>query len=222
MKIGVIAALSQELQPTLGSLPTTPHRVDGARFHVSSSLIFIASGIGSRPAAAAALLLADTFKPDALLSVGFCGALTDEPGTADIILGGTTNHPAAPALLELARSATITPRLGSILTVPKVIVDAAEKKELARKTGALAIDMEAEAVAVAARARGLGFLAVKAVIDTPSSPLASTYSGCWTVLQDLLKGSVMGMIHDSRRVKLAAERLRDFFVALERKLAGSP
>lgn len=222
MKLGVIAALSQELQPTFGSIPMTPHFVDRARFQVSPSLIFIAAGIGSRPAAAAALLLADTFKPDALISVGFCGALTDELGTADMILGGTPNHPAEPSLLALAQSAAIKPRLGTILTVPKVIVDAAEKKELARKTGALAIDMEADAVAVAAKARGLGFLAVKVVIDTPSAPLASTYSGCWTVVKDLLKGSVMGMIYDSKRVKLAAERLRDFFVALDKKVVGSP
>jgi hypothetical protein len=80
--------------------------------------------------------------------------------------------------------------------------------------------MEADAVGVAAQARGLGFLAVKAVIDTPAAPLASTYSGCWTVLGDLLKGSVMGMIYDSKRVKLASERLREFFLALRGKLAG--
>jgi len=218
MKLGVIAALSQELQPTFGSIPATPRVVDGIRFHESASLIFVAAGVGSRPAAAAALLLADTFKPDALISVGFCGALTDDLGTADLVLGGTTNHPAEPSLLALAQSSTIHPRIGTILTVPKVVVDAAEKKELARKTGALAIDMEAEAVALAAKARGLGFLAVKVVIDTPSAPLASTYSGCWTVVQDLLKGSVMGMIYDSKRVKLAAERLRDFFIALQGKL----
>jgi len=222
MKLGVIAALSQELQPTFGSIPTTPHLVDGARFHVSPSLIFIAAGVGNRPAAAAALLLADTFKPDALISAGFCGALTDELGTADMILGGTTNHPAQPSILALAQSATIKPRLGTILTVPKVIVDAAEKKELARKTGALAIDMEADAVAIASKARGVGFLAVKVVIDTPSAPLASTYSGCWTVVKDLLRGSVMGMIYDSKRVKLAAERLRDFFVALQKSISSQP
>ena len=57
------------------------------------------------------------------------------------------------------------------------------------------------------------------VIDTPADPLASTYSGCWTVALDLLKGSLLGMIHDSKRVKLAAGRLKDFFVAIEGNLA---
>ncbi len=30
-----------------------------------------------------------------------------------------------------------------------------------------------------------------------------------------MRGSLMGMIHDSKRVKLAAERLRDFLVGLQ-------
>ncbi|HLY73920.1 MAG TPA: hypothetical protein VKU80_07350 [Planctomycetota bacterium] len=220
MKLGVVAALSQELAPTLGTIATVARSVEGLRFRESPSLIFVASGVGSRTAAAAALVLADHFKPDALLSVGFCGALGEELGTADLVLGGTTNHPAEPSLLALARSAANTSRSGNVLTVPKVVVDAAEKKELARKTGAVVIDMEADAVAVAAKARGLGFLAVKAVIDTPEAPLASTYAGCWTVFRDLFRGSVMGMIYDAKRVKLASERLREFLVALRDRLAA--
>jgi hypothetical protein len=80
--------------------------------------------------------------------------------------------------------------------------------------------MEAEAVAVAARARGLGFLCVKVVIDTPSEPLASTYAGCWKVMLDLLArpGTIGQMIYDSKRVKLAADRLRDFFLKLKEKI----
>jgi phosphorylase superfamily protein len=104
--------------------------------------------------------------------------------------------------------------------VPKVILGADEKKAAASRTGAAVVDMEADAVAVAARARGLGFLSVKVVIDTPSEPLASTYAGCWTVLKDVLlrPGTIMQMVYDSKRVKVAAERLKDFFVALKEKL----
>jgi hypothetical protein len=38
------------------------------------------------------------------------------------------------------------------------------------------------------------------------------------VLKDLLRGSLMGMIYDSKRVKLASERMRDFIVALKGQL----
>jgi nucleoside phosphorylase len=219
MKLGVVAALSHELRPTFNALVTYPRVVEGLRFHDSNNLSFVASGVGSRPAAAAALLMADHFKVNGLLSVGFCGALSDDLDAGDVIFGGTTAHPAEPKLLDLAKTCYHKPRLGTVLTVPKVVVDADEKRELAKKSGALVIDMEADAVAVAAKARGLGFLAVKVVIDTPAAPLASTYSGCWTVAKDLLKGSLFAMIHDSKRVKLAAERLKDFFVAMEGNLA---
>ncbi|MBV8879172.1 MAG: hypothetical protein JO332_04320, partial [Planctomycetaceae bacterium] len=202
MKLGVVAALAQELEPTLKAIPTSPRTVERLRCHESPSLVFAAGGIGSRPAAAAALLVADTFKPEALVSVGFCGALTDDLETADLILGGTTNHGATSSLLDRALAAAPNARRGNVVTVPKVVVDKEEKRKLAKETGALIVDMEADAVALAAKARGLGFLAVKAVIDTPSAPLASTYSGCWTVFKDLLRGSLMGMVYDSKRVKL--------------------
>jgi nucleoside phosphorylase len=218
MKVGVVAALQTELKLTLGAIPTTPRQAGHLRFHESPSLIFVAGGVGARPAAAATLVMVDTFKPDAILSIGFCGALTDDLETAELLLGGTTEHAADPALLSLARSAAPKARVADVFTVPQVVVAKDEKRELARKSGAMIVDMEANAVAVAAKARGLPFLAVKTVIDTPSSPLASTYSGCWTVLKDLLRGSLMGMIYDSKRVKIASERLRDFFVALKAQL----
>jgi nucleoside phosphorylase len=221
MKIGVVAALQTELKLILDAIPTTPRQVGHLRFQESPSLIFVAGGVGARPAAAAALLMADTFKPDALLSIGFCGALTDDLETAELLLGGTTEHAADPSLLSLAQLAAPKARTADVFTVPQVIVAKDEKRELARKSGALIVDMEADAVAIAAKARGLPFLAVKTVIDTPSSPLASTYAGCWTVFKDLLRGSLMGMIYDSKRVKIASERLRDFVVALKDTLPSA-
>ena len=220
MKLGVIAALSSELGPTLRALQLPSRTVDRLRLHESPSLVFAVGGIGARAAAAAALLVADHSVCSALVSVGFCGALTDDLQTADLLVGGTTAHPATAELLALAREAAPKGRSGTLITIPKVMVDAGEKRALAAKSGAVAVDMEAEAVAVAARARGLGFLSVKVVIDTPGEPLASSYAGCWTVLKDILfhPGTVMQMVYDSKRVKVAAERLKEFFVALKEKL----
>jgi nucleoside phosphorylase len=220
MKLAVIAALSTELGPTLKAFRPSLRKVQHLKFHESASFVFAAGGVGSRPAAAASLLAVDTFQPQALLSVGFCGALRDDFETADIVIGGTPTHPPSADLLDLARAAAPKARVGTVLTVPKVILDAEGKKAAASRTGAAVVDMEAEAVAVAARARGIGFLCVKVVIDTPEEPLASTYSGCWRVLLDVLirPGTIGQMVYDSKRVKIAAERLRDFFVALKDKL----
>ncbi len=220
MLLGVIAALPNELGATLKALPGSRRKVEHLQCHESPPFVFTWGGIGDRRAAAAALLVADTFKPQALLSIGFCGALRDDLETADLIIGGTTNIPPASDLLDLARAAAPQAKSGEVLTVPKVMVGADEKKAEARRTGALAVDMEAEAVAKAARARGVGFLSVKVVIDTPAEPLASTYMGCWTVLKDIVfrPGTIMQMMYDARRCKLAAERLKDFFLSLKDQL----
>jgi nucleoside phosphorylase len=225
MKLGVIAALKTELGPSLHALrPSSTRVVEHVTGYLSGPFVFAAGGVGSRAAAAAALVVADEFKPHALLSVGFCGALRDDFDTADLVVGGTPTHPADAALLDLARAAAPKARDGTVLTVPKVLLGADEKKAAASRTGAAVVDMEADAVAVAARARGLGFLSVKVVIDTPSEPLASSYAGCWRVLLDVLSNpmTIGQMIYDSKRVKLAAERLRDFFVALKEKIPADP
>lgn len=223
MKLGVVAALQTELGPTLQALQPSVRQVEHLRFHETPSLVFVAGGVGARPAAAAALLMADTAKPDALISLGFCGALTDDLQTPDLVLGGSTAHPASPELLDLARSAAPQAKSGSVLTVPKVLVKTEDKAALAKSSGALVVDMEADAVGVVARSRKLGFLCVKVVIDTPSEPLASTYAGCWTVLKDMIlsPGTIMQMAYDSKRVKVAAQRLKDFFLALKEVLPPS-
>jgi len=220
MKLGVIAALQTELKPTLAALPHTSRGIEHLRFHETPDLVFVAGGVGAKAAAAASLVMADHFKPAALVSAGFCGALTDGFETGDLILGGTTKSRPDAALLELARSAAPKYREGPIRTMDKVVLKAEDKKKLSEEKGAVGVDMEAEAVALAARSRSVGFLSVKVVIDTPAEPLASSYSGCGRVLLDVLSNpmAIGQMIYDSKRVKLAADRLRDFFVALRDKL----
>ena len=107
--------------------------------------------------------------------------------------------------------------------VDHVVVNAAEKREIVQRTGAAVVDMESAAVAKAAKARGLPFLCVKVVIDTPSQPLASTYASFGRVTVDILKKPwiIARMIGDGRRAKLAAERLRDFFVAFAKEINPS-
>ena len=220
MKLGVIAALQTELTPTLSAFPHASRRIEHLRFHDAGSFVFVAGGVGPKPAASASLVMVDHFKPDALVSAGFCGALTDDLETADVILGGTKKRPADEKLLELAQAAAPKAKPGRIRTVEKVVLNAEEKKALGQESGALVVDMEAEAVGLAARSRNVGFLSVKVVIDTPSQPLASTYAGCWVVLRDVVfrPGMIPQMIYDSKRVKVAADRLKDFFLALKEKI----
>jgi nucleoside phosphorylase len=216
MKLGIIAALNTEIKPTLSAFSHTSRRIEHLRFYDAGLFVFVAGGVGAKPAAAASLVMVDHFKPDALVSAGFCGALSDELETGQLIIGGTKKRPADEKLLEMAQAAAPNAKAGRIKTVEKVVVKAEEKKKLGEESGAAVVDMEAEAVALAARSRNVGFLSVKSVIDTPAEPLASTYAGCLVVLRDVLlrPGTVMQMVYDSKRVNIASGRLREFFVAL--------
>lgn len=223
MKLAVVAALRTELVPTLAALAASPDPSSHPKTFSSPPFRFAVAGIGAEKAAAAALALLRDGPSDGLISVGFCGAITGDLELADIVLGGTTRYDASPELLDLARAAWPQAKSGRIATVTRVINDPAERKSIAQKTGAIAVEMEADAVGRAAKEKGLGFLCVKVVIDTPAEPLASTYAGCWRVLLDVVMrpGTIGQMIYDSTRVKIAAGRLRDFFVAFRGKLPAS-
>jgi adenosylhomocysteine nucleosidase len=56
--------------------------------------------------------------------------------------------------------------VGPVLTVARVLENAADKRAAAASSGAIAVDMESAAVAVAASRRGLRFACVRSIFDT--------------------------------------------------------
>jgi len=55
--------------------------------------------------------------------------------------------------------------LGPIVTADQIVLMAKEKRDLAARSGALAVDMESAAIAAAAAARSVPFLAIRAILD---------------------------------------------------------
>jgi adenosylhomocysteine nucleosidase len=90
---------------------------------------------------------------DGIVSTGFCGALDPRLGVGDIVVSG---------------EGITSPRpftRGDILSLDRVAVTAAEKRELRESTGASAIEMESAAVAAKAREWGVPFRCIKVVSD---------------------------------------------------------
>ncbi len=213
--LGIVAALRSEVAPALRDLKASVVVCGGLPCYETPGFRLILSGVGHRRADRAARLLADAGPLDALVSAGFAGALSDELRPGDLVLGGSADFPADPALLE--RLVSTTPcRRGASAAVDAVLNDAAGKADLARRSGALVVDMESGAVGAVARERSLPFLCAKVVLDTPSAPLASRYDGCLPVLAALLFRPG-GVLRDARRSRIAAERLRAFLVPLSRR-----
>jgi len=85
--------------------------------------------------------------------------------------GRTTpqSFPCDPGLREraltLVRRSGSRHSLGPIVTVERILLTAAEKRDLAAESGALAVDMESAAIAAMAAVRAVPFLAVRAILD---------------------------------------------------------
>lgn len=118
-----------------------------------------AGGPGFAAARRTAEALIRESEPDALASVGICGALDSSLAIGDIVVDEAAQSPYCDR----------PHRRGAIISVDRVIGTAREKRQLAWQ--GVAVEMEARAVAELARERGLKFFCIKAVSDTSSEDM---------------------------------------------------
>jgi adenosylhomocysteine nucleosidase len=156
----IIAALEREVWPLVKTWEQHEREHAGRRhrFFVSRNVVVVCGGIGPVAARRAAEAAVALFRPLALQSVGFAGALV--PGLA---VGAVV----VPARVIDAGdgSRTETAEGEGILLTCSEMASIAEKARLFRAYGAHAVDMEAAAVAKAAAARSVRFRALKAISD---------------------------------------------------------
>lgn len=119
--------------------------------------------------------------PEMVIATGVAGALSHELKAGDLVLAHrviqmdqhseNVRHVLTidRALLEdIERSLAIGGvkySTGALMTVQRVLVTRAEKKDAKIGTGAIAVDMETAAVAAEAEARGIPLVAIRAVLD---------------------------------------------------------
>ena len=184
-------------------------------------LLLVANGAGPRRAAAALDRAVPVFRPDAIVSTGFCGALEEGLGVAAIVLA--TEVAGADGRFSASAPATSPPHHpGVVVTIDHIAQSATEKRSL-RQTGSIAVDMEAAAVAGRAAALGLPFYAIKAVTDLAGEDLANDLNaalrsdGHFDTIRIL--GSILGhplarlpeLLRLRSRSVRAARALGDFF-----------
>jgi adenosylhomocysteine nucleosidase len=106
------------------------------------------SGVGRKNATDATRRLFRESSPRRVVAAGFCGALVPTLNIGDVV------------------------RSPRILTVDHLVADPVEKRALAARHGADAVDMESAAVAEVCEAHGVPFRAVRAVSDTVDTALS--------------------------------------------------
>ncbi len=180
----------------------------------------VANGPGYRLAARAVEAALERMETDAVISTGFCGAL--DPGlragqvfVAEVVADDDRQYPTQlPQAMRGFRS-------GKLVSRDRVVVSAAEKRELAA-TGAAAVDMESVAIAERACAAGRPFYAVRVVLDCAGESFTLDFNRLrdsegrfsrWKICRAALRRPLAGvaeLVRLERRGQAAARALGEF------------
>jgi adenosylhomocysteine nucleosidase len=179
MKLLLIASDRMEFQGLLrrceqaraAALPLDWSRLARLGAH---DVLLAANGVGARRAASAVDAASAIFPADAIISLGFCGALAPELGVADIVVATGI---AAVDRRFAAQSPAAAPahRAGTVCSLDHVARTAEEKRGL-HATGLIAVEMEAAGVAARAEALGRPFYCIKAVTDLAGESMANDFN----------------------------------------------
>lgn len=142
-------------------------------------VLLAANGAGAQRAAAAVDAVLESFPPDLVVSMGFCGALAPELGVADVVVATCvapwTGQEACPTYPALPVASAAAHHAGVVCSIGHVARTAEEKRRLGA-SGAIAVEMEAAGVAARAETRGLPFYCIRAVTDLAGETMANDFN----------------------------------------------
>jgi nucleoside phosphorylase len=105
---------------------------------------------------------------DLLISTGFAGALDDQLEPGDLLLA--KNFSTIDLSARQSSLSNLPIHMADLLTMPALIDSGDERNEIARTSGAAAVDMETEFIARACATQGVPLLSVRVITDTPREP----------------------------------------------------
>ena len=146
----------------------------------------VLSGSGSERASRSTIWAIDKFNPEAIVSMGFCGATKAHQRSGDLIIAtGVINLPGSPfewsipiesdsigpnkSLTLAARTAVeiagLDYHLGPMVTISRLATTSGTKRWLGNMTGAIGSDTRSHPVAAAAAKKHIPWVSVSAVLD---------------------------------------------------------
>jgi nucleoside phosphorylase len=198
--------------------------------------VLVANGPGPKLAGQAVDVARGREELNGLVSTGFCGALDPALKPLDIFVAaelldvGQALMPAAgiPAGFGKAgsragsRRERLPHQTGTLLSIDRVAITAAEKSEL-RKSGAAAIEMEAAAVAAKAKEHNLPFYCIRVITDTAGENLPLDFNRMRDANGRFSRSKIVAaafrkpmvfpkLLKFNKRCKNAAQALGDFIV----------
>jgi len=177
--IAVVAALEEELAPLRRRLRAGRAELDG------KTLLLARTGLGPVCARAAAASLVEQHDLEAILSIGFAGAVSGSLHRGDLLIASRVHaapeepESEPPATLdgldcdaglvdlavETAQQLELPFQVGHSLTVPDAASDRRTKERIGRRWPVAVVEMESYWIGRATAVQGIPFLAVRAVSD---------------------------------------------------------
>ena len=137
---------------------------------------------------------------DFLISTGFAGALNEELQIGDLLVAKNFS---AIDLSDRCSLSGVPIHTADLLTTSALIDSSEERNNVARASGADAVDMETEFIARACAAHGVRLLSLRVITDTPREPLPAPPN----------------VLFDIQQQRTDALRFARFFVTHPRRIA---
>jgi nucleoside phosphorylase len=139
---------------------------------------------------------------DLLISTGFAGALNDELRIGDLLLAKNFS---TIDLSDRGAFSSLPIHIADLLTASALIDSSDERNNLARESGATAVDMETEFIAGACATQGVPLLSVRVITDTPREPFPAPPNVLFDIQQQrtrFLKLATFFLAHPNRAPRL--------------------
>jgi len=131
----------------------------------------LVSGVGPRNAERVTRNLIETSKPSLVISTGVAGALSPTLRVGDVITASEVIDEATVSRFACHEYSAFSTQHSALLSVSRMVTSVQEKKVLADKFGAVAVDMESAAIACTCAKHGVPFAAIRAISDTAEEVL---------------------------------------------------
>ena len=138
------------------------------------NVAIVHTGVGAKYCNERLELLIHKTRPRLIISAGFAGAVTDELYSGDLIMA--ENFSDASLLIRAKEILRDRAKPMKLFTSASIVDSVEQRNEIARASGAAAVDMETGGIVAICRAHGVPLLSLRVISDTPSEPFPAPMS----------------------------------------------